>query len=62
VTEENNKKLEKVIKNAKMFELQKIYGDPINFQIVNAKREYLFEKLMTLFWKNKPKSTQVFFL
>ena len=53
VTEENNQKLDKLIRNAKIFELQKTYCDQIKFDLVNSKREYLFEKFMILFWKNR---------
>jgi hypothetical protein len=39
-----------------------LYGDPLHVKLINSKREYLYEKFMSLFWKNKPKSVQVYFL
>ncbi len=45
--------------NAKMFELQKAFGEKI--KVVDPKREFLAEEPMTLFWRKQPKSVIVYF-
>jgi hypothetical protein len=62
VTEENNEKLDRLLRNAKIFDLQRSYGGMVSFQLADSRREYLFEKLMQLFWKDKCKSVHVHFL
>jgi hypothetical protein len=62
VTEDNNLKLDKVMNNRKLFELQRVYGRPNNLELVDSKREYITEELMQLFWGNGEKSVMVYFL
>lgn len=47
VNEDNNKNMDKMITNQKIFELHKLFGDKIN--IINAKREFKAEESLKVF-------------
>lgn len=49
VNESNNKNLDRSILNSKLFELQRLYGEPNNLKIVEANRWFVDEAYLHFF-------------
>lgn len=60
VNEDNNKNMDKLITNSRLFELQKLFGDQL--KIVDAKREFRSEESIQVFWQYDRRPSIVYFL
>lgn len=48
--------------NSKLFELQRVYGEPNGLKILEPNREYIDDAGMHLFWKNSGKPVTTYFM